>query len=224
MNGDLLDCQAISRFPKSYRIPTMEELINGREYFIEVIEYINPKKVLITDGNHDVRIGSYLSKNLNTDLLELMPNSANEYLFEDGFTHYNKRAGCKTKYDPISKLFDSIEITYVNDWKVKVGRAWFAHPFAFSSGTLKTCERAMTHFFKTDRDGFDLVCLGHTHRTAHSKNGFVNLYEQGACCDTDKMLYTSGRLSDPQKEGFLYVCQDKEGNTIESKTKLIYLN
>ena len=45
LNGDLLDCQSISKFPKLYRIPMMEELIGGRQYIIDLIDYIKPKEV-----------------------------------------------------------------------------------------------------------------------------------------------------------------------------------
>ena len=62
LNGDITDCQAISKFPKTYRVSPMEELIEGRQYLINLIEYINPKKVVITYGNHDLRFQTYFSK------------------------------------------------------------------------------------------------------------------------------------------------------------------
>ncbi len=225
LNGDLVDHQAISKFQKSYRVSPMEELIHGREYFINLIEYICPKRVVITVGNHDARFGAYLAKNLDSDMLELMPDTSLELMFVDGFHHYNKRTRTKTWYEPIEKIFrDEVEIEYSGSWKAKVGRVWFAHPQSYSSGTLKTTERAMTHFFKTDQEGFCGVVLAHTHKTAHSKNGFINLYEQGCCCDVSQLKYAEGRLIDPAKSGFLYMCQDKDGNIIDDKTKIIYLN
>lgn len=33
-----------------------------------------------------------------------------------------------------------------------------------------------------------------------------------------------GKLAKPQKEGFAIICQDKEGNLIDGKTKVISLN
>ena len=33
-----------------------------------------------------------------------------------------------------------------------------------------------------------------------------------------------GKLTKPQKEGFAIICQDKDGNLIYSKTKVISLN
>jgi hypothetical protein len=66
LNGDILDMQSISKFPKSYRVSVMEELIMGRQYIIDLIEYIKPKKVVANYGNHELRFQSYLSKNLDS--------------------------------------------------------------------------------------------------------------------------------------------------------------
>ena len=85
LNGDIADCQAISRFPKTYRISPMLELIKTREYLIELIDYISPNKVIVTYGNHDIRFQNYLAKNLDTDLLELMPKTALELISRTGW-------------------------------------------------------------------------------------------------------------------------------------------
>ena len=42
--GIVVDCQALSRFSKQYRISPIEEMIQGRQYLIDLIEYIHPKK------------------------------------------------------------------------------------------------------------------------------------------------------------------------------------
>lgn len=224
LNGDITDNTQISRFPKQYRTSPIEEIIQTRAYLIDLIEFIHPKKVVAIPGNHDMRFASYLQKNIDNELLELMPDTSLELIFEDGIKHYDKRNRTKVWYEPLKQVFTDIDIEYINTWKVKIGRTWFAHPFAFSSGTLKTCEKAMNHFFKTDPDGFSTVVLGHTHRTAESKNGFINLYEQGCCCDISKLRYGEGQLTDPQKCGYLYVCHDKNGDVIKEKTILEYLN
>lgn len=226
INGDVVDMQSISKFPKQYRVSPMEEIILGRQYLIDLIDYIKPKKVVINWGNHDKRFAAYLAKNLDTDLLELMPDTALELIVVDGFKHYDKRSRAKIQYPSLLEVFSdtNIEIEYVDDWKVKIGKTWFAHPFAFSSGTLKTCEKAMDYFHKTDKELFDTVVMAHTHKTAYAKKGFINLYEQGACCQTSKMNYMDGKLSDPQKEGFVFICQNENGELIDTKSKLIKLN
>lgn len=223
LNGDLVDHQGISKFPKSYRINPMEELISCRQYLIDLIEYLHPHSVIANYGNHENRFGAYLSKYLDSEVRELMPDSVLELIFEDGFYHYNRRERCKVWYEPIKNLFEDIEITYTKDWKCKIGKAWFAHPIAFSSGTLRTCENAMNYFHKTDMEPFDAVVLAHTHRTGDTRKGSVTLYEQGACCKTGEMNYTDGKLTEPQQQGFVLICQDRNGNLIYEKSRRVII-
>ena len=44
LNGDIVDMQQISKFPKAYRVSVMEEMIESRQFMIDLIEYIKPKK------------------------------------------------------------------------------------------------------------------------------------------------------------------------------------
>lgn len=56
------------------------------------------------------------------------------------------------------------------------------------------------------------------------KIGNTSIYEQGCCCETNQMKYTDGQLINSQKEGFMFICLDKNGHVIDDKTKLISLN
>lgn len=226
INGDVVDAQSLSAFPKLYRLSPMEEIIEARKYLIDLIEYIKPKRVYLTFGNHDNRQGKYFAKNLDTDILELMPNNAIELIVEDGFRHYDKLTGTKTYYEPIADMFDrvGIEVIYTGDWKVKIGKTWFVHPLAYRSGILSTVAKAKNYLQDTDPEIFQAVCMAHTHKIGETKIGNIYLFEQGACCDVTRMNYTDGKLQQPQKEGFMFICQDDEGNLIKDKTRLIELN
>lgn len=223
LNGDLADCQAISRFPKSYRVSPMEELIETRQYIIDLIEYIKPKKVVITYGNHDLRFQSYFSKNLDSDLLELMPKTSLELIFVDGFKHYNKRERTKVEYKPLTEVFDDVEIDYTDNWFCKIGQTIFCHPYSFNSGILKTAERAMG-WFRNEGEVFTSLVMAHTHRIGEYVIGNTTIYEQGCCCDVKKNHYSDGGLVNSQKEGFIYICQDKDGKIIKDQTQLVCLN
>ena len=96
LNGDLIDNHSISKFPKAYRISPMEEIIEGRQYIIDLINYIRPKKVLATYGNHCIRFQTYMSKCLDPDISALMPNTVLDLIFKDGFHHYDKRQHTKS--------------------------------------------------------------------------------------------------------------------------------
>lgn len=223
LNGDIGDCQAISTFPKTYRKSPMEEIIETRQYIISMIDYIKPKKVIINYGNHDLRFQSYMAKNLDSDLLELMPETSLELIIDDGFKHYDKVSKVKIEYPPIKTMYDDIDIVYTSNWYVQINDTIFCHPKAFSSGILKTAEKAM-YFFRNEGMNFKTLVLAHTHRIGYYKIGNTMIYEQGAFCDVNANNYSDGCLVNSQKEGFIYICQDINGNTIESKTKLITLN
>ena len=68
LNGDLIDCMALSRFSKVYRVSPLEEMIGVRQYIIDLIEMIKPKRVLVNHGNHESRLGVYLAENLDNEL------------------------------------------------------------------------------------------------------------------------------------------------------------
>jgi predicted phosphodiesterase len=223
LNGDIADCQAISRFPKTYRISPMFELIKTREYLIELIDYISPNKVIVTYGNHDIRFQNYLAKNLDTDLLELMPKTALELIIVDGFNHYDKAAGTKTFYAPLQDIIEDVEVIYTDSWFCQVGNTIFCHPSAFSGGILKTAEKAV-QYFRNEGFIFNALVMAHTHRVGEYKQGNTVLYEQGCCCDVTKQHYADGRLTSSQKEGFLYLCHDANGDIVREHTRLVELN
>lgn len=222
LNGDLLDQQSISKFSKNFRISPMEEMIGCRQYLIDLIEYICPHKVIINKGNHEERFGNYLAKNIDCELKELMPQTALDYIVDDGFNHYDKRAGIKQHYSPIKEMFDNIEIEYTGNWWCVVGKAVIAHPLTYSASMLKTSEKAVNYFYRQNID-FDTCVLGHTHKLGSYIQGNVHMFEQGCLCRTEEMTYADGYLSYPQQKGFLYLCQDGNGKIIFDKTKLIAL-
>lgn len=226
INGDVVDCQAISKFPKQYRISPMSEMIEGRQYLIDLIKYVNPKKVICNFGNHDARFANYFAKNIDTDLLQLQPNTSLELIFEDGFRNYDKMNKTKTWYAPLTEVFDGtgIDIQFVDDWKCKIGKTWFVHPLAYKSGILATADKAKDFLQDTEREYFDAVVMAHTHSIGDSERGNIRLIEQGAFCDVDRMRYADGKLQKPQKKGFAVICQDKNGNLIKDKTKVISLS
>ena len=204
----------------------MGEMIQGRQYLIDLIKYINPKKVVCNYGNHDVRFANYFAKNIDTDILQLQPNTSLELIFEDGFRNYDKINKTKTWYDPLTNVFEDtgIDIKFVDDWKVKIGKTWFVHPLAYRSGILATADKAKDFLQDTDKESFDAVIMAHTHSVGDSEKGYIRLIEQGAFCDVNKMKYSDGRLQKPQKMGYAIICQDKNGNLIKDKTKVIVLD
>lgn len=223
LNGDICDCQAISKFGKTYRVSPMEEIIKARKYVMDMIEYLKPKKVVVTYGNHDLRFQNYIAKNIDNEIAELMPKTSLELIFVDGFYHYDKREGKKSWYAALKQLFPYVEIDYADNWWAQIGDTIFAHPSAFSSGVLKTAEKAM-YFFRNEGMQFTELVMAHTHRVGEYYIGNTRIIEQGAFSDVSKNNYNNGQLYNSQKEGFVYLCQDINGKTIREKTELVALN
>lgn len=222
LNGDVEDCQSCSKFSKKYRVDVNEEMVITRKYIIDLVNMIKPKKVIIVKGNHEHRMGRYLSDRLNDDLMSLMPDSPMDLIINDGFKVKDRINKTETFYEPLVDYYKNtnIEILYNGDWYVKVGKTLFVHPLSYSNGMLKTTEKAMEYFLRIDRD-FEAIVLGHTHKLGSFTQTNIKMFEQGCCCDLSKIDYNDGYLTIPNQNGFIYVCHDENGRIIDSKTKLI---
>ena len=88
---------------------------------------------------------------------------------------------------------------------------------------LATADKAKDYLQDTIKETFDCVVMAHTHKVGYSKKGYIKLFEQGAFANVKKMDYADGRLISPQQAGFAFICQDKEGNLIPDKSKVIVL-
>lgn len=222
LNGDIQDCQSISKFPKQYRVPFVEELVQTRFFIIDLVKMIRPHRVIVIKGNHEARMSRYLSNRLNEDLLNIMPDTPMDLIVNDGFKNRDRRYGSEVWYEPLKDVLaeEGVEIIYTGDWWVKIGKVIFVHPLSYSGGMLKTAQKAAEYFLRVDRD-FSTLVMAHTHKQGSYTQGGIQLYEQGCCCDTKKLNYNDGYLTLPPQRGFIYLGLDKFGNEIKSKTKLI---
>lgn len=224
LNGDLVDFNQISKFSKVCRNTPMDDLVETRQYLVDLIKYINPRDVYITIGNHEKRFEKYLDKNIGNDLINLMPKSPIDYIVCEGLPYYDHQNHSKVFYEPLKEVFPDKKFHYSGNWYCQVGNTIFAHPSAFSSGILKTAEKA-AQFFRNERADFDLLVLSHTHRSgAYAMGGGSEIIEQGCCCDVVKNNYRDAMLVNEQKEGFVYICQDENGDSIRELTQRVVLN
>ena len=223
LNGDIFDAQCLSKFPKPYRCSLVDDMVTARMYLRNLIHNISPKKVVITYGNHDIRLQNYLADMVDPSVAELIPRTPIDYVVKDGFRRYSRTDMTSTWFAPLTEVFPEIEIVYENNWYCQIGGTIFCHPLAYSGVAMKTAMKAVDWF---RNEGFVFTCLvmAHTHRLGEYTIGNTIAYEQGACCETSKMQYTNGKLVPSQKEGYLYLCQDDEGNNVREHSKLVSLN
>ncbi len=220
-NGDTEDCWSCSSFPRKYRVGLDEEMVLTRQYMIDVISMIRPKEVIVLLGNHEYRLGRHLTDKLNEDILSIMPDSPLELIVNKGFHVKDRKNKTETWYSPLVDLFaeEGITVNYTGAWHTMVGKTIFAHPLSYSSGMLKTTEKAVNFFLRENRE-FNSICLGHTHKLGSYYQGNIKMYEQGCTCDLSKLDYNDGKLIIPGQNGYIYICQDTNGNIIDDKTKL----
>jgi len=114
----------------------------------------------------------------------------------------------------------NIEIVYDKEWWIKEGNVIFCHPLNYSSGMLKTTEKAVNYFLRLDRT-FTGIVMAHTHKVGSFTQGGIKMYEQGCVCDLDKLDYNNGKLIIPNQNGFMYLALDSNGDIIDSKTRII---
>ena len=220
LNGDIIDNYSMSNFTKMYRLSLVEELIQARELLIELIEEIEPKKVTVVTGNHEIRLGKKIADKIGSDLLDLMPRDALAFLFDTGFNYYDRIKKCKTVYTPIDEEVDC-EVNYVGNFWTKEGKTIFVHPQAFRGTTLGTVGKAYDYFTAIGED-FQSIIMAHTHKLGMYVMNDKYLYEQGTCADLNHMDYQDLKLpKSSQVNGYMYIIQDKDGNLIYDKTKLI---
>lgn len=218
-NGDILDCMSCSSYPKQFRLGLDEELIAGRQYILDVVDMIKPSKIVITVGNHECRLGRYLTDRLNPDVLSVIPTNPLDQIIDMGFVVRDSRYKTQTKYAPLREVLN-IEIVYDGNYYQKVGNVLFVHPLKYSSGMLKTTEDAVNYFLRLDRT-FTALVMGHTHKVGSFVQGGIKMYEQGCVCNLNQFTYNNGKLVIPSQNGFMYICLDNNGNIIDSKTKII---
>lgn len=223
LNGDLVDMYSISSFDKTRKQNPLDEIVQCRQYIINMIDRLRPKTVMVTYGNHEMRFKNYLAKHIDVDMLGFFPETPLDMIFTHGFRRYDTVQKTSVWFEPLTEVYDEdVDIIYEGNWYGKIGKTIFAHPLAYSSAMLKTAQKGMEYFFRTDRD-FDTLVMAHTHRLGSYVQGSVHIFEQGAFCKVEEMTYADGKLTLPQQRGMLYLCQDKDGNIMPDKTKLIEL-
>lgn len=225
INGDLLDCFSCSSFPKKFKVNLDEELVLGRQYIIDLINMISPKKVMFTMGNHEFRMQRYYSDRLSNELLGITPTDPLRMIIDKGFEVKDERNKTQTQYSSIREVFEdtNIEIIYEQEWWIKERNVIFCHPLNYSSGMLKTTEKAVNYFLRVDRT-FTGIVMGHTHKIGSFTQGGIKMYEQGCVCDLNKLDYNNGKLIIPNQNGFMYIALNSDGDIIDSKTRIITLD
>jgi predicted phosphodiesterase/predicted transcriptional regulator len=204
INGDLLDLFAVSKFAKDKEVALRRELEEGRE----LLEFLSKrfKDVIITEGNHERRLKSYIRNIIPTDLQFLFPDDVLQMVVSGEVLGDDKDE------------LDNVHV--VGSWWIKLFDTIFAHPDNYSSANLKTVQNT-SEFFTVVKNVAHRACIiGHTHRAGWLISGEVLLMETGCMCyDMD---YHNGSNFTRTKwtRSYATVTIDEDGAVVFNDTEL----
>jgi predicted phosphodiesterase len=172
VNGDILDQYSVSRWPKTKGILLRHEYEIGVDYLKQFSKIF--KKVILTRGNHDDRLESYFSNNLDPSVCflthpDILERMANGYEFN--------------KHGMLEKINDFSNVYYtggISAWYAKVGNCIFAHPKGGSKIPMRTAVRVADYFLEKEK--YDAIVCSHTHKVGKVIWKGKLLIEQGCAC------------------------------------------
>lgn len=218
INGDFLDCYAISSFSKIKTKDFEDELIYGYEFLKKIRAVLNNgQQIIFTQGNHCMRWKTIIQKMQEKDLQRFINPNILE-MFSEGFTIYKDNK--KVYYKPI----EGIQV--ISHWYIQIDRMIICHPLTFSAIKGKSLENNVSHFINKGLD-FDLVVFGHTHKYA---SGIVDRYGskfavENPCLCKPQGYADSGKLGyTPQAYGYTIVKYNKDEHIDINNIKTYLLN
>ena len=203
VNGDIFEHYLVSQWKKDKSIPLRLEYEIALEWIMKLHKIF--KKIVLVYGNHEYRLRSYISSNLDPAVHfatspDLLKRLADGYDFDE--------------YGDFVKVHDFDNVFYepgLLNWYTKIGQCLFVHPRSYVKQLLGTAEQAMEHFIKRGED-FQCLVLAHTHRQSSSiVNGKLLLESGCACVPLDYL--SDGKLNSlNQTFGYSVIYLDELGN------------
>lgn len=151
INGDFLDQFSVSKWPKSKNVLLRHEYEIGIEYIKQFSKIF--KKVVLTRGNHDNRLHSYFSSNLDPGVSFMVHPDPLERLANGyGFNGYGE----------LVKIHNFNNVHYaggLSAWYAKIGNCLFVHPSKYSKIPMRTAQFAAEFFW--EKEDFDAIICAH---------------------------------------------------------------
>lgn len=217
LNGDIMDCYSVSVWPKDRDISLVHEY-NIAYDFVHARVARDFPWVLFVEGNHEVRLKSFLSQKLDPNVQWLAQADLLQKIV-DGERHFSDGKRIVTKEKPRTNIF--YNPGQESFWDI-VGFTIFMHPLSYASAPMGTVVAA-AEYMEHKRQHFDCVTMAHTHYQGKIIRDGRVLIETG--CLANPMDYSKkGKLFyRPQQSGYAVVYQDKDGNVDPNRTNFIHL-
>lgn len=164
INGDLLDLFAVSKYAKDKMVAVRQEMDEAREFLEEMSSIF--KDIVITDGNHERRLGNMIKNLVPVEAQFLFPSDILKVLVN----------GSVLDKKPISNVH------VVGSFWVKLWDVVFAHPDNFSGTQLKTVIDVSQKFLLNHNIQHRMCIIGHTHQAGWIVDNGIKKMETGCLC------------------------------------------
>jgi predicted phosphodiesterase len=212
VNGDLLEQYSVSKWPKS------KGIVLKHEYQIAV-KYIKLfaskfKKVVLTRGNHDERVAKYFASNIDPGVCFLTHPDPLERI-ANGFDF--------TENGDFRQVHSFDNVFYFGGlcgWYAKVGKTIFAHPSGSSGVPMRTGINVANYFL--EKEDFDCVVLGHTHKIGQIIYKGKLIIEQGCACIPMDYEADSKMQYGQQSFGYAVIFMNSKGEVDFDQSRPVY--
>lgn len=213
LNGDFLELFSVSKWPKNKQIMLRHEYEIGMK-MLRTLAKIFPKIYLVR-GNHEERLQSYFSSNIDPSI---------SFLVSPDLLHRMSEGYDFDEYGELVKMHKLDNVFYNKgplSWYIKVGKCIFAHPSGGSGIPMRTIVNTANYFLSRGED-FEAVCVGHTHQMGKIIWNKKILIEQGCACVPLEYEATSKMSYRPQSFGYAVIYMDKDGHVDFDKSNPVY--
>ena len=195
IDGDVLDCKAVSSFYDE-EITIMDYELLTAHNLLSRIREITDAKIVLVKGNHEERVNrryAEAAKSLGTSIVE----TEVLYKFQTGFDI--RRLDCREHYDPIDNL------EYCNGRSFIYGDLLVGHPSTFRKDFMKTVWIMYNENYKERYPQCKVIVIGHTHQLGVIYPHNKVLIECGCMCKPMKYAEKDDKPSRNQHHGYVYL-------------------
>jgi predicted phosphodiesterase len=215
INGDLLDCQAVSSWFDEDMTILDREMDLAHKLLCKIRE-ITKADIILVKGNHEQRVNRHYAqyaKAMGTSVVE----TEILYKLAHGFTLRRRNSKERIEYEPIEN------VTYCDARSFQYGDLLVNHPSSFSKNYMQTVTKIYEGKLKDRYPEAKVVVVGHSHQLGmiYIENGIV-LIESGCTCYPARYADNDDRPYRVQQYGYVYL-EMQDGVVIQDSIKINHL-
>ena len=215
LNGDIIDCKAVSAWHDSEITILDHELITAHRLLVKIREITNAHIMLIK-GNHEQRVNTHYARNAKA-LGSAVVETEILYKLMTGFTIKYEKSRQRIKYEAIENVFYADARSYL------YGDLLLNHPSTFSKNYMQTSQRIWEGKLKDKYPMARVVVVGHSHQLGMAFiEDDVLLMECGCTCEPARYADNDDRPYRVQQYGYVYL--EMQNEVVDKETiKLVNL-